>query len=108
MSGALQRLADHALMLWAGTGTVMGQNLGMRRHKTAKRLGVFIIYGAYFVRTKIALFLYLRLSISVAIIRWAHIDKLKFQITNNKFQINSKFLISNLPNKPDHSEFDRC
>ena len=54
MAGALQGSGNHALVLWASTGAVVGKDLSMRGHKTAKRLSVLVVNGANFVGTKVA------------------------------------------------------
>ncbi len=54
MACALQSCSHHSLVLWACAGAIMRQNLGMRRHKSADGLSVFVIDNAYFVAAKIA------------------------------------------------------
>lgn len=75
MPGLLERFGDHALMLGAGAGAVVGQNFGMGRHKAAQGLAVFIVYGADFVGTKIALLFFHWFAVSVSVVG-SHRNKL--------------------------------
>ena len=59
-------------MLGAGAGAVVGQNFGVRGHKAAQGLRVFVVHGANFVRAKITLFFNLGLAVSVSVVGWAH------------------------------------
>jgi hypothetical protein len=67
VAGALQSKGYHALVLRAGTSLIVGQNLGMRRHKATQSLRVFIVYGAYFVSAEVA-----RLFYRGSVILWLH------------------------------------
>ncbi len=65
MSGLLKCLSHHSLVLGAGAGAVVRQNFGVRRHKTAQGLRIFIVHGANFVGAKITLFFYLGLGVFI-------------------------------------------
>ena len=67
MPCSLKRRGHQALVLGAGAGAGVGQDFGVRRHKTAQGLRVFVVHGADFVGAKIALFFYLRLSVAVIV-----------------------------------------
>jgi hypothetical protein len=55
-------------MLWAGTGSVLGKNLCMRRHKSSERLRIFIIDSGDFVAAEVAHLLYHWLVVIIAIV----------------------------------------
>ena len=61
MSSMLECFGYHPLMFRAGACAVVAQYFGVGRHKAAQGLRIFIVNGADFVGTKIALFLYLGL-----------------------------------------------
>ncbi len=71
MPGLFQRFCHHPLVLGAGAGAVVAQNFGVRGHKAAQGLRVFVVHSADFVRAKIALLFNLWLAVSV-VIGWAH------------------------------------
>jgi hypothetical protein len=49
MTGALQSLSYHALVLVAGAGFLGSQDLGVRRHKSPDELSVFVINSRDFL-----------------------------------------------------------
>ena len=49
MPCSLKRRGHQALVLGAGAGAGVGQDFGVRRHKTAQGLRVFIVHGADFI-----------------------------------------------------------
>jgi len=54
-------------MFWASAGAVVGKYLCVGRHKAAQGLRVFIVYGAKFVGTKVALLFFLGFVVPVAV-----------------------------------------
>jgi len=63
MPGALQGQCHHALVLRAGAGLGVRQNLGVGRHEPAQGLRVLVVNRGYLVGTKIADFLNRRLVV---------------------------------------------
>ena len=58
MPGLFQCFGHHSLVLGAGAGALVAQNFGMRRHKAAQGLAVFVVYRAQFIGAKVALLFY--------------------------------------------------
>lgn len=68
-------------MLWAGAGASARQDLGVRGHKAAQGLRVFVVYSRDFVRAEIADFLdWWLIVLVIAIVVVSHI--LKWNVFN--------------------------
>jgi len=68
VTSALECQSHHALVFWASASSVVRQNLGVRGHKAAQGLRVFVVYCADFVSTEVADF-FDRLRVAVLVIR---------------------------------------
>lgn len=67
MAGSLEGQSNHALVLWAATGLFVGHDFGVRGHKAAQGLAVFVVHGGNFVGAEVAILLHHR-NVSVALL----------------------------------------
>lgn len=68
MAGSLECQSNHALVLRAATSFFVRHDFGVRGHKAAQGLTVFVVYRGNFVGAEVAILLY-HWDVSIALLR---------------------------------------